>query len=133
MARKLFCSMFVMVAVIGFVAAEEFQATITKVDGDNITYQKYKKADKGKKGKGEKDGDPVTISAKGAKVINGKFDADTKKVADGDPIEGGLKAEIFTKIDEKKGVTATLTTEGEGDKAVVTKIRVFAKKKAAAE
>jgi hypothetical protein len=126
MARKLFCSMFVMVVAISFVAADEFQATITKVDGDNVTYQKYKKANKKK----EKDGDAVTASAKGAKVISGKADPDNaKKVVDGDEIKDGLKNEMFTKIDEKKGVNATITTEG--DK--ITKIRVFVKKKAAAE
>ena len=44
MVRKLFCSMFVMTLAIGFVAAEDFTATITKVDGDKVTYQKYKKS-----------------------------------------------------------------------------------------
>jgi len=135
MIRKLFCATFVMTLAIGFVAADEFNATITKVDGDKVTYQKYKKAEKGKKGKGEKDGDPVTISvAKDAKIISGKFDMDAKKFVDGDKVEDGLKNEMFTKIDDKKGVGATITTEGEGDKAMVTKIRVNAfKKKAATE
>lgn len=132
MVRKLFCSMLVMTVAVAFVAAEEFQASITKVDGNKVTYQKYKKAEKGKKGKGEKDGDPVTLSAKGATIITAKFDADTKKVTDGDEVKDGLKNEMFTTIDEKKGVQATITTEGEGDKAKITKIRVMGKKKKAA-
>jgi hypothetical protein len=129
MIRKLFSSMFVMAAVISFVAADEFQGTITKVDGDLVTVQRYKKAEKGKKGKGEKDGSPVTMSAKGAKIIRGKLNPDTMKVEDGDPIEGGLKAELFTKIEETKGVNATIVTDGEGKDARITKIRTFARKK----
>src|SRR6516164_11793664 len=78
MTRKLFCSMFVMTLAIGFVAADEFNATITKVDGDKVTYQKYLKFKKGEEKK--KDGDAVTISAKGAKVAKaGKFNKEDKK------------------------------------------------------
>jgi hypothetical protein len=126
MVRKLFCSMFVMTLAIGFVAAEEFNATITKVDGDKVTYQKYKKAtEKGKKG--EKDGDAVTITAKGATVAKnvgkkGQFEV-------GDKIEDGLKNEMFTKISDK-GVNARITTDGEGDKATkITQILVIGGKK----
>jgi hypothetical protein len=91
------------------------------VDGNKITYQKYKKGMKGKKG--EKDGDAVTIEvAKDAKIIKGNFDKDAKKVVDGDAIEGGLKNEIFTKATEDKGVGATITTSD--DNKSVTKIRV---------
>ena len=128
MSRKLLCSMFVMVMGVSFVAAEDFVATITKVDGDKITYQKYKKAEK-KGEKGEKDGAEVTISAAGATVAKSKFskgDDGKFKIEVGDKIEGGLKNEMFTK--EKlgeKGVTARLTTEGEGDKAKVTQVLIF--------
>ena len=51
MARKLFCAMFVMTIGIGFVCADEFTATITKVDGDKVTYQKYLKVKKGEEKK----------------------------------------------------------------------------------
>ncbi len=44
MVRKLFCAMFVMTLAVGFAAADDFFATITKVDGDKVTYQKYKKS-----------------------------------------------------------------------------------------
>ena len=129
MFRKLVCSMFVMVIGIGFVAADEFTATITKVDGDKITYQKFKKV----KGKApEKDGDAVEITAKGAKVTFGAVDKDTKKFVAGDAIEGGLKNDMFAKIGDK-GVNARLVTEGDGKDAKVTLIGITKKKKAAAE
>jgi hypothetical protein len=120
MTRKLFCSMIVMVVAVAFVAADEFQGRITKIDGDKVTVQKYK----GKGKKAEKDGDPITYDAKGVKVVGGKFDPDAKKVVDGDEIKDGLKAEMFSKLPDN-GLNATLTNDG--DK--LTKIRVFQKKK----
>jgi len=105
MFRKLVCAMFAMTVGIGLVAAEEFQASITKVDadGNKVTLQKTKKGDKGFP---EKDGDPITLAvAKDAKITKakGSFDKDTKKfswTSEG-AIEGGLKNDIF-KIEEKK-------------------------------
>ena len=114
----------------GVAFADELSGTITKVDGNKITFQKTKKA-KGKKGKAENDGDPITIEvAKDAKIIKGKFNQDTKKVEDGDPIEGGLTAEIFKGAAEK-AVNATITTSD--DNKSVTKIRVQGGKKKAAQ
>ena len=128
MIRKMFCAMFVMTVAIGFAFADEFNATITKVDGDKITYQKFKKA--AKKGEApEKDGDPVTVAvAKDAKILQGKFNKDTKKVEPGDAIEGGLKSDTFK---AEKGVPARITTDA--DNKNVTQILVTAKKKKAAE
>ncbi len=127
MYSKLLCSMVVTVIGIGFVGADEFGATITKVDGDKITYQKFKKI----KGKApEKDGDAVVINAKGAKVTFGTYNKDTKKFDATDAIEGGLKNDMFAKIGEK-GVNARLTTEGEGKDAKVTQVGITKKKKAA--
>jgi hypothetical protein len=120
MIRKLFCSMFVMVVAVGFVFADEWQGRITKIDGDNITVQKYK----GKGKKAEKDGDPVVVNTKGAAIIGGKFDPDAKKVVDGDPIKDGWKNDMFSKLPDN-GLNATITTDG--DKC--TKVRVFAGKK----
>lgn len=132
MLRKLVCSIFVMVVAIGVAFADELTGQITKVDGNKITFQKTKKA-KGKKGKAENDGDPVTYEvAKDAKIIKGKFDMDAKKVVDGDPVEGGLTADIFKNATAEKGVGATITTTD--DNKSVTKIRVQGgKKKAAAQ
>lgn len=129
MVRKLVCAMFVMAVSIGFVFADEFNATITKVDGNKITYQKFKKA--AEKGKApEKDGDAVTITvAKDAKVNQGKFNKETKKFEPGDAIEGGLASATFTKAGDK-GVAAHITTDA--DNKHVTQILVTAKKKKAA-
>jgi hypothetical protein len=119
MIRKLVCAMFVMVVAVGFVMADEFTAFVTKVDGNKITYQKYKKKDK--------DGDPVTIEvAKDAKVsygkgAKGKFEAT-------DEIKDGLKAEVFAKPGDK-GVQTRITTDADNKK--VTQILVIGKKKAA--
>jgi hypothetical protein len=122
MTRKLFCSMLVMTIGIGFVAADEFVAVIVKVDGNKVTYQKFKKGDKGKKG--EKDGDAVTLPvAKDAKITKGKFDKDAMKFVAGDPIEGGLKADIFKNATAEKGVFSRITTSEDNKK--ITAIATF--------
>jgi len=128
MIRKLVCAMFVMVVGIGFVMADEFNATITKAADGKITYQKFKKA--AKKGEApEKDGEPVTIEvAKDAKIVKGTFDKDAKKFVAGDAIEGGLTSETFTKASDK-GVAARITTDADNKK--VTQIMVTGGKKKA--
>lgn len=127
MIRKLFCSMVVMVVALSVAAAADFQGRILKIEDGVITVQKTKGG--GGKKKAENDGDPVKYKvAKDAKIVGGKFNADTKKVEDGDDIKDGLKNEIFTKIGEK-GQNATFSTTGEGDAERITKIRVFQKKK----
>jgi hypothetical protein len=105
MFRKLVCAIFVMTIGVGLLAAEEFTANITKVDGDKVTLQKMKKGEKGKFGQ-EKDGDPITLTvAKDAKITKAKFsfDKDNMKATwtNEGALEGGLKNEIF-KIEEKK-------------------------------
>jgi len=129
MIRKLVCAVFVMTVAVGFVLADEFQAGITKIDGDKVTYQKYKKGAKGKKG--DPDGDPVTLSTtKDAKVVKGMFDKDAKKVVAGDAIEGGLKSDTFSKASTDAPVMATITTDA--DNKHITQIMVAGKKKKAA-
>lgn len=143
MIRKLACAMLVMTVGIGLVAAEEFTATITKVEGDKVTFQKYKKAgDKAKFGKGEKDGDPVTLPVKSdAKLTKAKFNLEDKKWESTGAIEGGLKNEIF-KIEEKKepekdkkkgkgfgfgggGLNAQITTSDDGKSITAIEVRQF--------
>lgn len=128
MLKKLFGSLLVLTVAIGFAFADEFNATITKVDGNKITYQKYKKKMKGQK-EAEKDGDPVTIeAAKDVKVAKGTVVKGKAEV--GDAIEGGLKAEVFTKIGDK-GVAARITTSD--DNKSVTQVLVITPKKKAAQ
>jgi hypothetical protein len=123
MIRKLVCTMAVMLVGIGFVMAEEWNGIITKVDGNKITFQKTKKVNK----KAENDGDPVTIeAAKDVKVNTGTVKKGVATV--GDPIEGGLKNDMFSKIGAK-GVQARLTTSD--DNKSVTQVLVVGKKKAA--
>jgi len=99
-------------------AAEPFGFLITEVKDDTITGYKTK-------GK-EKDEKTTTFKvAKDAKITKGMFDKDKKMFVEGDPIEGGLKNEMFTKIDKEKGLRVRVTTEGEGDKEMVTKISTF--------
>jgi hypothetical protein len=147
MFKKLVGAVVVMACGIGIVAAEEFTAQITKVDGDKVTFQKMKKGEKGKFGQ-EKDGDPVTLPvAKDAKITKAKFsfDKDNMKVewkSEG-PVEGGLKNDIF-KIEEKKkddtakdkkkgkfggfggfGLNALITTSSDGKTITAIEARPF--------
>jgi hypothetical protein len=116
MFRKLLGTLFVFTVTLGLVGAEELRGRITKVDGDKITLQKYKKGEKGKDG--EKDGDPVTLKvAKDAKIAKAKFNKKEMKLEAGDEIKEGLKNEIFSKLGEK-GLNVRVTEE----KGVVSQI-----------
>ena len=107
---------------LGFVLAEDFGGSITKVDGNKITVMKKAKA------KGEK-GEEVTLEvAKDAKVNKGKYNKEDKKVETGDAIESGLKNEMFTKIGEK-GIGARITTNDDGKVTNITVIGGGKKKK----
>lgn len=116
MLRKVLCAGFVVAVTVGLVAGEEFTATIKKVDGKNVTLNKSKKDAK-------VDDETLTV-ADNVKVVNGKFDKDTKKVDAGDPIEGGLTNSKFTNIGEK-GVRARIIT----DNNKIVEIRVTGGKK----
>lgn len=79
----------------GFVVAEEFGATITKVDGDNVTFYKTQF----KNGKKPQKGEVTTLTAKNAKVYEARFQSNKEEkkveIVPGDAIEGGLKNDIF--------------------------------------
>jgi hypothetical protein len=136
--RKLFGSVLILFVAFAFVAAEEFTASVTKMEGNKITVKKFG----GKKGAGG--GEPITLTlADNCKFTKGKFDLESKKsVADGD-LEGGKEgfAKRVKEAAEKKpdpdkakgkgkgfgfggGVFATIITDGEGESAKVTEIRV---------
>jgi hypothetical protein len=109
MIRNLFCVLVVMTVAVGFVAADEFIVQITKVDGNKITYERYRK--------GKKDNDPVTIEvAMDAKIADGKFDKEAKKLVAGDPVEGGLKNKYFSNAPLDKGIGAQITTSDDNKK-----------------
>ena len=107
-----------------FVTADDFIVQITKVDGNNITYQRYNK--------GEMAGDPVTIEvASDAKFAEGNFDAKTKKFVAGDAIEGGLNKYFLKNAPLDNGVMAQITTSYDNKK--VTQILVHRSKKKASQ
>lgn len=116
MLRKVLGAVIVVVLCAGISLAEEIRAVITKVADDKVTFAESK-------GKGEKGPEKTLSVAANVKVVKAKFNKDTKKLEAGDPLEGGLKNELFTNIGEK-GRGATIVTEG--DKIV--EIRVFAPK-----
>ena len=103
-------------AFVGFVIADDFQATITKVDGSKVTFMKGKK---GEQVEGTAEALPTV------KVMKGTKDKDTKMVKAGDAIDKGLKNEMFSKIGDK-GFKAQITTD---DKGKITQILVLAGKK----
>jgi len=106
--RKLVAAVTLFVLTVGFAMAEEFNAVITKVDGNKVTLHKTKRGEKGKKG--EK-GEAETLNvADGAKVVKGKFNKEDKKFEAGDSIEGGLSNKMFA----GKGVNARITTNDAG-------------------
>jgi hypothetical protein len=106
--RKVLIAAPVFLVCLGLALGEEFRGTIKKVDGNKITVMK------GKKG----DAKEVTLTVvENCKVSKGKFNKETKKLEAGDPIENGLKNELFTKGDTR----ATFVTNNDGN---VTEIRV---------
>jgi hypothetical protein len=96
--------------------AAEFNATITKVDGDKVTFTKREKGQKGQKG------EPATLTAaKDVKVVTGKYNKDTKSVEAGEPLAGGLTNEKLANIGDK-GVPARIITSDDGK--TITEIRI---------
>jgi hypothetical protein len=117
MVRKLIGGVVVLALCVGISLAEEMRVFITKVEGNKVTFAENK-------GKGEKGPEKTMTVSDKLKVVKGKYNKDTKTTESLDPIEGGLKAPVFTSIGEK-GVQASIVTEG--DK--ITEIKVTAGKK----
>lgn len=123
MFRKLVCAVAVLAIGFGVAMAEEFRASIKKVDDGKVTFVKAVK-------KGDTPGEPVTLPvADNVKVVKGSFNKETKKIEAGDAIETGLKNEMFKTIGEK-GLGAVIVTDEDGKK--ITEIRIGGKKKKAA-
>jgi hypothetical protein len=125
MIRKMLGAVCVLALSLGFVFAEDFGGTITKVDGNKITVMKKAKA------KGEKGEEVVLEVAKDAKVVKGKAskgDDGKFKFEAGEAIEGGLKSEMFTKIGEK-GIGARITTNDDGKVTTIMTMQGGGKKK----
>jgi len=109
--------------MVGFVMAEEFNATVTKIEGNTVYFKKggkgggeEAKADvtsDAKVFKGEFVTPPVDPAAKGKKGKGGGFGKGEWKK--GDALEGALKNMAFTKIDaDKGGPFCQITTNDDG-------------------
>jgi hypothetical protein len=125
MKWRMVCSTAAVLAFVGVAMSDTYTALITGVKDGKVTFYKAKfnKAEK----KLEKEGDKITLPAEDAKVSKGKFDKDAKKFVAGDAIEGGIKAELFGKATEEKGIGATITTDTDDKK--ITEILLFGGKK----
>jgi hypothetical protein len=126
------------VALVGFVMADEFVASVEKVDAKagTITYIRGNYAQR--KAAGEKAPDPVTATlAKGCKIVKGEMDlASANGFKAGEALEKGLENEFFApkaKADPDKAdkigfkfVELTIADEDKGDvkKGQVTQILV---------
>lgn len=121
MLRKVVAASLVLVLSVGFIFAEEIAVSITKVEGNKVSY--YKTEGKGRETK--RVGVEITLHvAKNAKIVTMKRNPETKKFEAGDQLEGGLKHKMFSNIDSEKGRRATIVTEGNK----ITEIRVFQRK-----
>lgn len=90
--------------------ADEISANIMKVEGDKVTFTKL----------GNKPFDAVekekTLPVKAdAKITKMRLNKESKKTEAGEPIEGGLKNDVFTKIG-KDGIFARITTDADNKK-----------------
>src|SRR6266481_6714082 len=116
MLRRVVGAVVVLVLCVGITVAEEIRALITKVDGNNVTFTEMK-------GKGEKGESKTLPVADNVKVVKGKFNKETKKLEAGDPIDDGLKNDMFSKDKlGEKGKGAVIVTDDDGKK--ITEIRI---------
>jgi len=61
-------------------------------------------------------------------VFRGKFDKETGRIEAGEPLEGGLRNPVFSRIPEQGYFSRIFTSEG-GKLEVITEIRVMIPKK----
>jgi hypothetical protein len=123
MLRKFIAAGFVAAVVVSLVAAEEFAASITKVDSGKVTFAKLKKGEKGKLF--ERDVEQTLPVADKVKVSRGRFDFKEKKYEVTEELTDGLQNERFKKIGEK-GMFARIVTNDDGK---ITEIRITEFKK----
>lgn len=139
--HKFVCATFVFLTVLAIASAEEFVGVVSKFEDGKITFKKFKKGEKG-------GGEATTLSvADNCKFMKAKFNKEEMKIETDGELAGGketfakrVKEAAAKKPDENKekkkgfggGVFSQIVTEGEGDSARVTEIRVmpaFGKKK----
>jgi hypothetical protein len=117
--RRFVCAVIVVVFTFSVALADEFLASVRKIDGDKVTF--VKKAKKGEKG------EEMTLPlAKDAKILKGKYSNKTKTFTPGDPVE---RAAVTTMLEKAgaKGVNAQIVTGA--DNKSITELRLLAGKK----
>ena len=120
--KKFVCAAILTIAAVGVALADEFPAMIVKCDADKGCIEYKKVSGKGKDKKVDETAVKIDL-AKNCKIVKGKFDKDAMKIVDGDPIEKGLKDDVFK---NEKGTFGILVVADDGaDKGKVTKITVF--------
>src|SRR3989442_15423008 len=82
--RRFVAAGFVTLVAFAFAMADEFVAGVSKIDGDKVTFKKFKKG-----GKGEEMTLPLATKAK---FMKGKFNADEMKFESDGEFEGGREA-----------------------------------------
>jgi hypothetical protein len=124
MRCKLICAVAAVLALVGVAMADSFTGIITQVKDGKVTITpfKFNKEDK----KIEK-GDSITLPvADKVKVSKGMFDKETKKFVAEEPVEGGLKNEMFGNLSDK-GMYATITTDADNKKITEIVVPYFKK------
>ena len=117
--RKVVAASLVLVLCVGVAFAEEIRASITKVEGNKVSF--FKMEGKGKDAK--RVGEERTLpAAKNVKVVHTKFNREQVKLEIGDAVEGGLKHKMFSSIPER-GVRALIITDSDNKK--ISEIRVL--------
>jgi hypothetical protein len=110
MARRFICAAVVTLLAFGAALADTFTAVITKVEGNKVTFHPTKFDPETKRL--EKGAGRSLEAAADLKVVKGgKYNKDTRKFENTEPVEGGLKSVLLIKIGEQ-GQTAVITTEG---------------------
>ena len=120
--RVLIASCVLVVFGLGTVVAEDFYGVITKIE-----VKDGKTTISGKKGK-KSDTKEFTLNVAAGVKVNyaGKFDKEAKKFEVGDPIEDGLKNEIFKGVSAEKPLLAGISTDKDNN---ITSIVTGKKKK----
>jgi hypothetical protein len=114
MLRRLVSALAVLGLCLGIALAGEFQAVITKVEGNKVTFAKVK---------GKQKGEEETLpAARNVKVVKGTYNRQEKTFEKTADVEDGLKAKMFTDISEK-GVRAMIVTDD--DNKQITEIRLL--------
>src|SRR5436190_11868848 len=105
--RILIASCALLVLGLGTAVAEDFFGLVTKIETKD-----GKTTISGKKGKKDDTKEFMLNVAAGAKVnYAGKFDKEAKKFEVGDPIENGLKNDMFKNVSSDKPLYASISTD----------------------